>query len=125
MYRACSRCGRIHKSGEKCPNSRTTYKSTQERKLRESYDWRQKSIEIREKAQYLCELCRKENRYTYELLEVHHIVPLKDAPDRLLDNYNLICLCAEHHKKAERGEISREVLETIARAREEGIPPVI
>ena len=37
----------------------------------------------------------------------------------LLDNYNLICLCQEHHKQAEIGKIDRDYLYRLARQRED------
>ena len=113
-----SRCGGIHKPGEKCRAVRD-YKQTDERKLRNKYSWASKSKEIRHKAMNLCELCKLEDVYTYDNLEVHHIYPLKTHPKLLLDNNNLICLCKDHHRMVERGAISPEELMQIARKREE------
>jgi len=36
-----------------------------------------------------------------------------------LNNYNLIALCREHHEEAERGDISKEKLQKIAKENEE------
>jgi len=95
------------------------YRDTKERQLRNTYDWQQKSIEIRERANYLCEVCRDKGIYNYNELEVHHISKIKDAPHLLLDNYNLICLCNEHHRAADSGEIDKEYLLRLAKIREE------
>ena len=96
MWRSCPRCGRIHSTKTKCPYIRT-YPDAPERRIRSTYEWTQKSIEIREKAQYICEVCRdKENRFTYDGVEVHHIVKIKEAPTLSMDDYNLVCLCKEH-----------------------------
>lgn len=120
MYKACSRCGKIHPYNYKCTVGKTyKNKDTEERKLRNKYAWAKKSQEIRERAAYLCEVCRAEGRYTYEGLEVHHITKLREDKEGLLDNYNLICLCVEHHKAADAGEIKKEYLEKLAREREE------
>ena len=120
MYKACPYCGRIHPVGDigrKKPK-RTIFRGGEERKLRSSNAWTKKSIEIREKAQGLCEVCRDRGLYTYTGLEVHHIVKLRHRPDLLLDNYNLIALCEDCHKKADSGKLSTEYLQSLARKRE-------
>lgn len=122
MFKACSRCGKIHDSRFKC-NAGKTFTGGEERKLRSSYDWTKKSKEMRESAQYLCEVCRDEGRYTYEGLEVHHIEKLKDNKDRLLDDDNLIVLCVKHHKDADAGRLSKDYLKKLAVGRDrENIP---
>ena len=94
--------------------------------MRSTYRWTLKSKEIREKANYLCEVCRAEGVYTYDNLEVHHIVKVKDDNDLLLDNYNLICLCQEHHKQADENSagggrgLSPDYLRELAKQREDG-----
>ena len=118
MYKSCSKCGKIHDVKFKCQVSRV-YKNTDESKLRSSYDWTLKSREIRERANHLCEVCRDQNIYTYDNLEVHHIIKVKDDRSLLLDNENLICLCQEHHRQADRDEIDSDYLRALARAREE------
>ena len=120
MYKACKYCGRIHTFGYICPKKpkRTIYRGGEERKLRSTNAWTKKSKEIREKAQGLCEVCRDKGTYTYASLEVHHIVKLRHRPDLLLDNYNLIALCEDCHKKADSGKISTEYLQSLARKRE-------
>lgn len=119
MYKACPHCGKIHKVGEKCPTFKRIYRPTKESKLRSTYAWAKKSREIRDKAQGLCEVCRDKGTYMYKGLEVHHIVKLRDDEDGLLDNYNLVCLCVEHHKQADEGKISKDYLRALARKREE------
>lgn len=121
MFKACSRCGKIHDSKYKC-NVGRVYKSADERKMRSSYLWTKKSEEIREKAQYLCEVCRDQGKITYDNLEVHHIISLREDSTLLLDNNNLICLCISHHKQAESGQISRDYLKKLAMQREKDIP---
>ena len=120
MKKACSKCGRIHDYTYKCtPDKRI--KNTNESKLRSTYKWKMKSLEIREKANYLCEVCRRENIYNYDV-EVHHIESIKDNKALLLDDSNLICLCKMHHKLAEAGQISKEYLRKLAQIREQKIP---
>lgn len=118
MYKACSRCGKIHDSNYKCTKG-IIYKQTEESKLRNTYDWHSKAEQIKKDSNYLCAICKLEGRYTYKDLEVHHIDKIKDKPDRLLDNYNLICLCVNHHKMADRGELKKERLFQLAKERED------
>lgn len=116
MYKSCSKCGRIHSYNYKC-NVGRIYETTEERKLRSSYAWTQKAKQIKEDAQGLCEVCRQEGLYTYDDLEVHHITKLKDDPNGLLDDDNLICLCVYHHKQADNGELDADYLRKLARER--------
>ena len=78
-----------------------------------------KSQEIRERAHHLCEVCKDQGIFTYEDLEVHHIIKIKDDQSRVLDNDNLICLCQEHHKQADNNEIDVDYLRRLAQVREE------
>ena len=120
IFQVCSRCGKIHRKNWICNVGREPrrYNGGTERALRSSYNWTQKSKEIRERANYLCEVCRAEGVYTYDGLEVHHITKVKDDEDLLLDNNNLICLCTRHHHQADNNELDKEYLLNLARARE-------
>lgn len=121
MMKSCPYCGRIHPVGYICPKKpKRTYHGGEERKLRSSNAWTKKSKEIREKAQGLCEVCRDQGLYTYTGLEVHHIDKVRENKDKLLDDYNLICLCTDHHKQAEQGKLDKEYLRKLARKREQG-----
>ena len=117
MYKTCSRCGKIHPANYKC-NKGKVYRGGEERKLRNTYAWEQKSKEIRERANYLCEVCRQEGRLTYNNVEVHHITKVKDDASLLLDNLNLICLCREHHRQADDNKIPADYLRELAWLRE-------
>ena len=117
MLKACSRCGKIHPYGEKCYKN-IIYRGGEERELRAKSAWHKKSIEIRENANYLCEICKDHNEIAYKDLEVHHIIPLRIAPELLLDNNNLVCLCTKHHREADSGKYSVEYLQKLAMERE-------
>lgn len=119
MYKSCSKCGKIHDTRFKCNAGNEIYKSMQERHLRSKNAWTEKSKEIRERANYLCEVCRDQGKITYENLEVHHITKVRDDESLLLDNYNLICLCQEHHKQADKGLIDKDYLLSLAKRRED------
>jgi len=120
MLKSCSKCGKIHDYNYKCTKGSRVYNGGEERKLRSTYAWAKKSEEIRAKAQFLCEVCRQQGIYNYKGLEVHHITKLRDNPQGLLDDDNLICLCIEHHKQADAGEIDKAYLSELALMRENG-----
>ena len=127
MYKSCSKCGKIHLYNKKCyAGDSFRKKETEANKFRRRIEWRYKSEEIREDSNYLCSVCLDGNhqlehnyKYNYNQLEVHHITPLEEDVTRGLDNYNLICLCNEHHRLAEVGKIDREYLFRLARKRED------
>lgn len=128
MYKACSKCGKIHAPNIEC-TKRKIYRTgaaldTDAVRTRRTYKWREKRQEIRDNAHYLCELCIREGTINSRNLEVHHIVPIEEEPELAYDNENLICLCSMHHKKAESGEYSRDYLKEIAHSRENN-PPVL
>ena len=116
MYKSCSRCGKIHASNYTCNKGRIYIPNNE----RNTHSWHKKAEEIKRKSNYLCELCKQEHRYTYENLEVHHIDKIKDKPERLLDDYNLICLCERHHTEVENDINMKEHLFELARQREDG-----
>lgn len=119
MWKSCSRCHRIHPANAQCPAQRITRPKTPDQKLRSQRRWTNKSQEIRDASKWLCAICKEEGRFNYEELEVHHITKLKDDPEGLLDNQNLICLCKYHHEQADAGKIDPEHLRELARERED------
>lgn len=116
MYKSCSRCGKLHPHNQRCNVGR--YQGGEEREQRNTYAWHSKAREIKEKSSYLCEVCRDKGVYTYKSLEVHHIAKVKDEPSKLLDDFNLVCLCTACHKLAEKGEFKKEYLKELAEKRE-------
>lgn len=119
MLKACSRCGRIHDYNYICSSKiKRKYSDTEENKLRGRYSWKQKREYIKENANYLCEVCRDQGIFTPKPLEIHHITKLKDDPNGLLDNSNLIALCVDHHKQADRGEIDPNYLRRLSNERD-------
>ena len=124
MYKTCARCGKMHPLGYVCRKG-IVYKGGEERELRSSYRWQKKSQEIKDKANWLCEVCRDKGIYSLEDLEVHHITKLKDAPEELLNNLNLVCLCVSHHKEADAGNLDKDYLRKLAEIREERYSPMV
>lgn len=129
MKISCKYCGRIHDKKFDCGKKPTRiYKPRAENdRFRWSIEWKRKREEIRERDKNLCQLCLKKIYplsgycYTYDKLEVHHIIKIKDRPDLALENSNLITLCQGHHALAENGTIDKKVLREIVR--EKNTPP--
>ena len=118
MLRSCTKCGRIHDINFKC-NGGGRLPQTAEQALRRRTSWTNKSKEIRERSKYLCAVCLdKGEARADDDIEVHHIRKLRDYPDGLLEDDNLICLCTYHHKQADRGELSSEYLRQLAQRRD-------
>ena len=122
MYKTCSRCGQIHDTRYKCTINKpivdySRYSTNEERELRSGAEWKAKSIEIRTAARYLCEVCFDRGIYNYRDLEVHHITKLRDNVAGLLDDNNLICLCAKHHRQADNGQLDADYLRRLAKGR--------
>ena len=113
MLKACSRCGKIHSTTYRCKDNRIKI-ATDENRMRSTYKWTKKSLQVRDESHYLCQVCLDQGIITYEGVEVHHIDALKDRPDLLLDDDNLVCLCVEHHKQAETGQLSKDYLRELA-----------
>ena len=119
-YYSCSRCGKIHPKGYVCKVGirKKRYKYTyEESKLRSKGVWTEKSKQIREDANYLCEVCKDKGIYNYRDVSVHHIEKLRDRPDLLIEDTNLICLCKGCHRMADAGMIDKEYLKKLAQER--------
>ena len=121
MFKVCSRCQKVHPFNQpcSCAKYKKNIKDGNERKLRRTNAWKEKSLQIREQADNLCEVCRDKGRFIYNNLEVHHIHKIKDAPERYLDDENLICLCGSCHKDADKGLLKIDYLERLAQRRNE------
>jgi 5-methylcytosine-specific restriction endonuclease McrA len=117
MLKTCSICGRIHDFNQVCTRP-CKKKTTRQNEFRDSYQWKQKRNQIKSRDKYLCQVCLTDKyktnyRYTYDELEVHHIVPIEEDYNLRLDSNNLITLCRMHHEMAEAGEISKEELKAM------------
>lgn len=116
MYKTCKYCGVVDE-GHICPYKIKHKKSKRNiaDRFRKTKAWTAKSIEIRKRDRYLCQVCEA-NLYNtiwqlnYMDLDVHHIVKVNEDYNKRLDNGNLITLCRYHHKMADNGEIPKDVL---------------
>ena len=103
-------CGAVHPLEFVCPiikarrNKRfDKYKSQTQRQLRNSGAWRKTSAQIRKATEYMCQVCRDKNIWEHagKTVSAHHIVPVKDNVDLLLQHDNICVLCSYHHTQAE------------------------
>lgn len=60
--------------------------------------WRRKRLEILERDNYECQLCKREGKYN-KGNTVHHIKHLEDRPDLALVDDNLLSVCAACHNR--------------------------
>ena len=118
MLKSCRYCGRIHDSKYDCgkrPKKVNHRHSTEQ--LRYTSKMKRKSEEVKAAANYLCEYHLYLGQLVYTELETHHIIKLQERQDMALEDSNLICLCRNCHEKAEKGEISSQLLRKIALSR--------
>lgn len=118
-YRACPRCGRIHPYDQPCPRKKPAYRyeRTGADRLRFTSRWKRKSLQVREDAHWMCEACIDQGKVTTRGLEVHHIEKLREDPDGLIEDDNLVCLCRMHHRMADDGELGKAYLRGLAAKR--------
>ena len=122
---------RIHNSKHICKQRQVAINDRQRRyktgreidKFRSSSEWQSKREEIKERDQYLCQVCIRNlygtvNQYTYNNLSVHHAEPLESAWEKRLDNDNLITGCDMHNEMMESGEIPRDEVLNIIKEQE-------
>ena len=131
MKKFCKHCGGSHALGASCPttvkNGGRSYniidgwrnEENEIQNFRNSNAWKKKTIQIKNRDLYLCQVCKKQLHKTFlafygrKRIEVHHIVKLKNDFSKRLDDDNLICLCVYHHRLADKGEISPEFLKSL------------
>ena len=119
MLKSCQYCGKIVEKNHVCPKKpKYKKKNTSIDKFRSTAAWQTKRKQIKERDQYLCQICIRElygtiQKFTCDGISVHHAETIEDAWDKRLDDDNLICLCEMHHKMADAGEIPLEVIQGI------------
>ena len=115
--KSCPYCGRVHAADYDCGQKPKRQKeSTELTKLRSCRRWNNVRKLVNERDHYLCRVCLAQKRLTHDKLETHHIVPLCEDVDLAYDPNNLITLCAKHHKAADSGQISRNMLQDLTRS---------
>lgn len=69
-----------------------------EKKFLDSARWKRKRAAVMRRDKYLCQDCLRYGRKTRATL-VHHNEPYADAPEKSLDEKNLVSLCEACHNK--------------------------
>lgn len=125
MLKSCSYCGLTHNRNEQCARkpTRKKFKKNDADSFRNTSLWKKKSKEIRERDKHLCQICIRKlyntmNQYTFDTIEVHHIIPLQEDISKGLSNSNLLSVCKYHHYMADHGEIPREIQKSISTEQE-------
>lgn len=114
MLKTCKYCGKVVQESHKCVLKPRYQKSNIKiKKFRNSKEWKCKRNEIRTRDKQLCVYCFSKNRFVYDDIEVHHIIPLVEDFDKRLDDDNLISLCRMCHEDAEKEQIPREELQKL------------
>ena len=95
--------------------------------FRNSPKWQKKRRKIKERDNYLCQICIREiygtkRKYNHENLQVHHAIPINTNEDLKLDDNNLITLCSMHHAMCDRGEIQYGEVKEIIKQQEKSPP---
>lgn len=128
MLKSCRYCGRVHPAGFVCkasPKKAPRASVTRADRFRWSEAWKRRRAVIRQRDLDFCRVCLAQGRAMPGgtggcAVQVHHIEPLEERYDLRLAEDNLITLCPMHHKQAETGDISRDILHSLT-----GIPPVM
>jgi 5-methylcytosine-specific restriction protein A len=69
-----------------------------EGKFYKSSAWEKKRLEILERDNYECQVCKEGGGFA-PATTVHHLKHLEDRPDLALDNDNLVSVCAACHNR--------------------------
>lgn len=119
MKKSCPYCGRIHEKKFNC-GKRPQKKKLQYKKdsFRSTAVWQHKREEIKQRDNYMCQVCFRRLYQTIEPfnaedISVHHNIPLEEDYEKRLDNDNLITLCGYHHELAENQIIPRSLIREI------------
>lgn len=119
MLKSCSYCGRIHDSKHDCGKKPVCRKIRGKKDVfRSTAEWQRKAKEIKERDNYLCQICVRNmyetnRRLNSENLSVHHAIPLENNFEKRLDNDNLLTVCSKHHEMAESGKIPLQIIQKI------------
>lgn len=130
----CAYCGMIHAKTFDC-GKRTAKKKMRydKEKFRSTAAWQKKAEEIKERDNYLCQVCIRnlyhtKDRINTHNLSVHHAIPLNKDYELRLRNDNLITSCEQHHQMMEAGTIPLDEVKEIIwqqerKRRGRGSPP--
>lgn len=115
MFKVCAQCGGLHDFNDGTCQAGRFKENTEAVQFRNTSRWQRKRKQIRERDKNLCQVCLLDEydtyqTYTFNNIEVNHIVPINEDIDKALDDDNLVSLCSYHHKMADKGLIPRTIL---------------
>lgn len=125
MLKSCQYCGRIHDAKFDCGKRPVRKRPVRKRvkysdadRFRSTQAWTNKAIKIKQRDNYLCQLCIRllpgtMQRYNSNNLSVHHAIPIDADWSKRLDGENLITTCGTHHKMMETGTIPYDTVREI------------
>lgn len=113
IKKSCKYCGKIHDEDYICnkkPIKKEKKKIDDIVRFRNSIQWQKKRTKIRERDNYLCQICIRElygtiRKYNHSDLQVHHAIPINSSEELKLYDSNLITLCSMHHAMCDKGTI--------------------
>lgn len=112
---SCKYCGRVHSVSFDCGQKPKRVKTnTDEVRTRNKYKWQKVRKRVNERDHYMCRVCFDCGVIRTIGLETHHITPLSEDGSLAYEEDNLITLCAEHHKAADKGLIGKSELSRLA-----------
>ncbi len=124
IQKSCKYCGKIHDENIVCNKKPIKRKKIDDIVgFRNSPRWQKKRKHIKERNNYLCQICIRElygtkRKYNPEDLQVHHAIPINMNEDLKLDENNLITLCSIHHSMCDKGQIPYEEVKKIINEQE-------
>ena len=119
IQKSCKYCSRVYDENYRCNKKPVKRKKIDESvKFRNGPKWQKKRKEIKERDNYLCQVCIRKiyntrRKYNSEGLQVHHALPINLSEDLKLDENNLITLCSMHHSMCDKGQIPYEEVKKI------------
>lgn len=102
IYKRCGRCGKRIESGTKCECKRTYSKPVGIKNIYHSGDWRKVRNNIINKYNGVDIYAWMEHKKFETANTVHHIIPLKEDPNKKYDEDNLLPVSDASHKEIER-----------------------
>jgi len=119
MKTVCANCGRLHSLDDGSCRPARPKPNTEAAAFRSTYQWTKTAKQIKERDQYLCQICILDlfdtfQQYNYRQLEVNHILPAEEYEALRLDWSNLLTMCVPHHKLADRGGIPVLLMQDLA-----------
>ena len=119
IKKSCKYCGKVHEEEYKCNKKPMKKKKIDDIvRFRNSPKWQKKRKKIKERDNYLCQICIREmygtkRKYNPNNLQVHHAIAIRSRDDLKLDENNLITVCSMHHEMCDSGEIPYEEVKKI------------